>query len=310
MRFRTIFAAAALALASTMGVASAQEADTLRVCAGSPDGNYHFAASEVANRVKGSFKNVVVLTTGGSLDNLRKLSSGECDMGIVQSDVYDLYRMENPASLTSLDAFKTLYSEYVHMICPVAADFTRVTHLGKANGGLIVGPDGGGQAETWRALRKADEKLYGKVERIADSVGTAAASKVKDSKNICMLWVSGLNSPSMQAVNIMSINTPKKKAALMLLNVDDRDFKSITGSDGKPLYRFETIYRVDPNPSKNKPGMYNNLMQSSSVTVPVVDAILVTSRAYKQSLGSKEGRLVIAIEDASPTIWKRVAQPE
>lgn len=308
MRFRTILAAAALALASTMGIASAQETNTLRICAGATDGNYHFAASEIANRVKGSFKTVEVLTTGGSLDNLRKLSSGECDMGLSQSDVYDLYKLENPASITSLEAYKTLYSEYVHLICPVAADFSRVTHLGKANGGLIVGPDGGGQAETWRALRKADESLYGKVERIASSVGISSASKVKDSKNICMLWVSGLNSPSMQAVNIMSVNTPNKKASLMLLNVDDRDFKSITGSDGKPLYRFESINRVKP--SGNKAGMYNNLMQSSSVTVPVVDAILVTTRAFKQSLGSKDGRLVVAIEDASPTIWKRVAQPE
>ena len=276
----------------------------LRVCAGSPTGNYTFAANEISKRLNGVFTDVEIIETGGSLDNLRRLMAGDCDMGIVQSDVNDLFRMENPKALGELDKFANLYTEYVHVLCPVNSDWDSISDVGNNNGKLIVGPDGGGSAETWRALRTANT-AYDKSERIPDSVGIEAARKVKDSNDTCMLWVSGLNSPDMQAANLMSVNTRDREPALRLIDVDDSDFKEIKGSDGAPMYHFEKIIRRDPG---QKPGVYNNLIDDGwgedSVEVPTVDALLIARKDFKMS-NSVSSRLVIAIEDASPTIWNR-----
>jgi TRAP-type uncharacterized transport system substrate-binding protein len=274
----------------------------MRICSGPTSGNYHFAASEIGNRLTSAFQ-VTVIATRGSVANLRHLIANECDVAFVQSDVADLFKLENPTSISQLYTVKTLYSEYVQVICPVAADWSRITHVGKAKGKMIVGEDGSGTAETWRALRKADDSLYGAVERIPDA-GITALSQVKDSKDTCMLWVSGLNAPDMQAANVMSINTKDHKPSLTLISVDDRDMYYIKDSSGKPMYRFEKIYRKSA--SGNQPGMYENLMQSSSVTVPVVDALLIARKDYYDSIKPQMGRVTIAIEDASPTIWKRV----
>lgn len=296
------FVAAVLAVLGTVSVAEAADKPNLTLCTGGKSGNYFFAGEQIGNRVNNAF-NVKIETTAGSLDNLRRLSQKECDMAFVQSDVYDLYQMENPTSVNTLQSVKAVYDEYVHVLCPVKANIGRITEVGKKNMKMYVGADGGGTAETWRALRRADEKLYGKLERLTDA-GVVAANAVKDSADSCMVWVSGLNSGDMQAANIMSANTRDRKPALTLISVDDRDFKDIKNSRGQPMYRFETIERKAPR--GDKPGLYNNIMQSSNVTVPVVSALLVTRKDYYKEITAQMPRLILAIEDASPTIWNKV----
>jgi TRAP-type uncharacterized transport system substrate-binding protein len=213
--------------------------------------------------------------------------------------------------LTALVPYKVMYDEYVHLICPVAANWSRVTHVGKAKDSkIIVGPNGGGTAETWRILRSADTSLYDHVERLPDAPDIEALSQVKDSTNTCMLWVSGLNSADMRAANMLSVNTKDHKPALTLIDVDDRDMKNLKGQNGKPMYEMQTINWAAP--SGESGGQYSNLMQSSSVNVPTVHALLVMRVDYRDALkaAGKSGRLVQAIEDALPTIWGRVNPPQ
>lgn len=304
---KKLFAVVVLAVAMFVpGFANAAPANTVKFCTGSPTGNYHFAGKEISQRVGTSYT-VELVETNGSLENLRKLMAGECDWGFAQSDVIDLFVMENPAAMNGFTNLATVYEEYVHVLCATANNFSRITHVGDARAKMFVGSEGSGVSETWRALRKADEKLYSKLERVPEQ-GISAARQVKDSTKenpSCMVWVSGLNSPDMQAANLMSVNTPSRKPSLMLVDVDDRDFKGIKNSRGQPMYEFKAIAKVEPQ--GNMPGVYNNLLQSRSVTVPVVKAnLMATNKWYAQNKNNMT-RVVLAIEDASPTIWKRVS---
>jgi TRAP-type uncharacterized transport system substrate-binding protein len=281
-------------------------ANHLRLCTGSPSGNYHFAGMEILSRVGGGKE----VNTDGSLTNLRDLMDGTCTIAFSQSDVFSQFALEQPASLGAIEAWKVVYTEYVHILCPVVAGWTRVNHLGKAQGNLIVGPNGTGSAETWRILRQADDSLYEKVGRLPDPVDRESLTKVKDSKDTCVLWVSGVNAASMKIANMMSVNTKDHQPSMMLLDVNDRDMKSIKGLNGKPMYEWKEIDRKEP--SGGNPGLYENIMQSSSVSVPTVDAVLVVRSDWLKAIrpSGKADRLVQAVEDASPTIWKTVNPDE
>lgn len=312
MRKITI-AALGLAVAALPATTAWADAPTkLRICAGSPTGNYTFAAKEIQKRLGNAFAEVEIVTTGGSLDNMRRLTAGECDMAFAQSDVADLFVLENPASLSTIEPFKIIYQEYVHLLCPTASGWDGISDLG-AGSKIVVGPDGGGSAETWRSLRRANDEKYAKIERLADPVNVTSASTVKDSANTCMMWVSGLNSADMQAVNLISVNTRDRKPALRLVDIDDDAMGDILGSDGKPLYRWAEITRVEPKTDKKglpQGGVYANLIPGGwfggSVSVPVVDAKLMVRSDFKAAAASVLPRVTLAIEDASPTIWNRV----
>lgn len=294
--------------------------EVLRICTGSSTGNYAFAARELAERLTKVFREVKIVPSEGTRDNLDMAMEGKCDAWFAQSDVYAQYRTEKPASISALAPFKNIYTEYVQILCPVRSGIKTIEDLGKAKGRLIVGKDGSGGAETWRTLRGANAKLYDPVERLSQKPDILAASTVKDSTdNTCMLWISGLNSPDMQSANEMSVNTRDKKPAIALIDVHDAAFATIKGPNGVPLYEFKTITAIEPVQNKNgsvTPGMYTNLLQwsggflgmgkSQSVQVPTVSAMLGMRKDYMAAVQDKHGRIVKAIEDAMPTIAKQI----
>lgn len=317
---RKFLAAALLSTMAVSGAAVAQSTEVnpnrLRICAGSPTGNYTFAANEIAKRVSGgSFREgVTVIQTAGSLDNLRRIMAGECDIGLSQSDVAARFIAENPAALSEMRRFQSLYREYVHLICPVASGWERVNDMGRAardgrGAKLIVGGDGSGTAESWRAMRQADARLYDRVERIPESVGRASLALVRDSTDTCMLWISGQNSTDMQAASAMSVNNPTRTPRLRLVDFNDRDITNLRGPDGRPLYEVAQINRVAPR--GDSAGRYANLItggwtSAGSVNVLTVSADLMMRESYRRALGGNADRLVQAIEDAAPTINSRV----
>jgi len=292
------------------------DATRLRICAGGARGNYTFAANEIAQRVsKADFPGgVQVITTGGSLDNLRRLEAGECDVGLAQSDVTSLFQAERAGSPDALVPFSKLYEEYVHVLCPIASGWEDVGDIGKAaqsgrGARMIVGPDGSGGAETWRAMRQADVKLYERVERLPNDVGRASLGMVRDSNNTCMLWVSGLNSGDMVAADVMSVTNPARRPTMRLMDVNASRIRDLKGPNGQPMYQMRTIERTPA--TANNPGLYGNLIYdgwgADSVTVATVDAVLMMRAPYRTALRDKADGLMQAIGDASPSIWARVS---
>lgn len=282
----------------------------LRFCAGTRTGNYTFAAERIAERARSDALEVEVVTTNGAADNLRRLRAEGCDIGLSQSDVFDLQGAEDPESVRGIVPFKRVYTEYVHVLCPIASRLTGTAQFGP-NTRLVIGAEGSGTSETWRAFRAAVPRLDG-VQRIPDPVNLVAVNRVKDSRDVCMLWVSGLNSSDIQGANSMSANTPDRRRTMRLVNVDERALRVARGSDGRPMYRFEPI--------RARFGSYDNLIDPArdpesravrpgSVTVPVVDAILFARGGALDALPDRGSELVRAVEEAGPSIWARVSPP-
>ncbi len=303
-------------LAMSAALAAPAHAAGISVCTGSSTGNYTAAAKEIFSRVAGRVGEVRFVTNdenGGSLDNLRKLSAGQCDFAFAQSDVYDTYRSENPSTLNSLPVYRKIYTEFAHILCPSATGWSSLDDLAKAkkNGArvrLIVGPDGSGSAETWRTIRRADPAGLDGIERVADPVNIEAVSTIKDRKDTCMLWVSGLNSPNMELANRRSVNTRDGKPAFRLISIDDKRIYALKDPNGEPIYTAETIESKAKN---GRPGIYNNLLADTgwlstnkAVEVPTVEALLVTRQDLKQKMPRDVSTsLDQAVEDASSTIW-------
>lgn len=282
----------------------------LRFCAGTRTGNYTFAAERIAERARSDALEMQVVTTNGAADNLRRLRAGECDLGLSQSDVFDLSGAEEPESVLGIVPFKRVYTEYVHVLCPIASGLTGTAQFGPGTR-LITGAEGSGTSETWRAFRAAVPRLDG-VQRIPDPVNLVAVSRVKDSRDTCMLWVSGLNSSDIQGANAMSANTPDRRRTMRLISVNEGALRAARGSDGRPMYRFEPI--------RARFGSYDSLIDPArapesravrpgSVTVPVVDAVLFARSEALDALPGRGSELVQAVEEAGPAIWARVSPP-
>lgn len=306
---------AVAALAVLSGTARAQSGNpALRICTGSETGNYHWVASQIAMRFGNDvFEKVTLVPTTGSLMNLRKLSANECDLGFSQADVVSQYIIENPASHDSLSVFKVVYDEYVQIVCPVRSGWTALSDIADATGQrrMIVGAEGSGTAETWRIMRSVDDKKYGGIERLSEPVDITSASAVMDSRDTCMLWVSGLNSSDMIAANELSIRTPSGTPALQLISIDDEAISEIKGPDGTPLYKVRTI--TPKAAFDGLPALYDHLINNggwfshASVDVLTVPAVLMIRADYRDAIGrQRTGRIIRAVVDAQPTIWNRV----
>ena len=282
----------------------------LRICAGSPTGNYTFAAREIVARLAGPGE-VDVLATAGSGENLRRLAAGDCEIGFSQADVLALRLAEHPEEVAALDPLKRVYGEYVHLLCPIASGWTTASALdGRAR--LILGGEGSGTAETWRAFTQAVPALRA-VHRVNDPVNLVAVNRVKDSRDTCMLWISGLNSGDMQGANRMSTNTPDGRRTMRLVGMAYPELRGLRLADGQPIYRFEQIdarsgsyeHLLDPRPGPLRDG--KRVALPGSVTVPVVDAVLVVRRDFLLRLPGRGSEIIAAVEEAGPAIWARVS---
>jgi TRAP-type uncharacterized transport system substrate-binding protein len=288
------------------------ESTTVRICTGGMAGNYFFAGKEIAARMGGIFKPVII-NTSGSLDNLRRMAKGECDLSFTQGDVSNQFVIENPAQRDAMEIFHIAYTEYTHLLCPVASGWTSITEFGEAKGSrkLIVGPDGSGTAETWRILRAASPEKYDTIQRVPVPADYSSAHAVAINKDMCMLWVSGLNSNDMISTNALSIKTVNGVPSLSLASFDDRAMLKIKGNDGSPLYTVKTVSPIAP--MKNVPGMYDNLINNSgwfssaSIKMLAIPANIMIRVDFKKAMDrGMLTRIQTAIDDAQPTIWSRV----
>lgn len=290
----------ACAIAGLPQIALAQQAPaaqpTVRLCTGARDGNYEFAGIQIAQQAKGAL-NVVILNTQGSLDNLAKLDKGECDAAIVQSDAYGVYIKQNAKSALNLEKARSLYQEYLHVICNTQAKLSKITKLTKDHT-ILVGPLGGGTSTTWESFKNADPKRYGMIPTLPIG-GLRAVNIVQEgSEAACMLFVTGLKSGQINEANQVALNS---KGRLALIDADDSDLPKVKDPKGKPIYTKATI------PSGTYPGgLQPSSMFGSSVDTIAVDAVFVTNAAFINANEEPYNVLLRAVNNAVPAIRNKV----
>ena len=289
-----------LILASLAAIAlntSAYAADTFRLCTGNSALNY-FKAGHYFKAASTSVP-VEVIETKGSLDNLDKLSNGQCDGAFVQSDAMLVYSSKNAKAISGIERAGVLYQEQAHMICNRKVDLGRMVNLNKSHT-VAVGPDGSGGRTTWDAFVLADKARYSVVNTDARS-GVRALSAVAEGTQVqCALIVTALNS------SFMKNDAQQQGDNVVLVGTDDRDMtKTAKDSRGQPVYAYGEI----------PAGTYPKIQPSGAVygtkaigTIQV-DAIFVASTDWINTHEKEYDTLLRSFGAAKPRIQK-LAQPQ
>ncbi|WFU52185.1 TAXI family TRAP transporter solute-binding subunit [Bradyrhizobium pachyrhizi] len=287
-----------LIAAATLGLSaatSAQAGEKFRLCTGNAKLNYYAAGQHLKRHAK----DVEVIESKGSLDNLDKVTAGECDGAFVQSDALLVYSQRNAKAISVLQRAGVLYQEQANLLCNRKAyTSARMVDL-NSNFTVAIGPDGSGANTTWAAFVAADKARYGKV-RTSDLTGTLALSAVADGSEVqCALVITALNAP------FLKNEAPKYAGGIVLVATDDRDMtKNAKDNRGNPVYTYGEI------PSGTYKGIQpSGMFGSKSVDTIQLDAVFVANRDWISAHTSDFEKIVDGFANAKPDIEKLV-QPK
>ena len=291
--FRPLLIAGAALSALASSPAMAQQL-TFRRCTGSDAGNY-FKAGHLLKKVATPLK-VEVVPTLGSLDNLDKVTKGECDGAFVQSDALLVYSSRNAQALSAIERAGVLYQEHAHLLCNRGSGIDRVTDLTNKNT-VAVGPDGSGARTTWEAFVLADKKRYAPVQVDARS-GVRAVSAVADGSQVqCLLWVGALGS------SYLKNDAQGQGDRIVLAGTDDWDMGKVAkDARGKEVYGYSEI------PSGTYPRIQpgGTIYGTKAVKTITVDALFVTNVAWIDANASAYDRVLRGFAAAKPAIAELV----
>lgn len=262
--------AGALSLGALSTPAFSQTAakPVFKFCTAGKDGNYMKAGHILKKNV--SSVAVEPIATEGSIDNLKKLVSGECDGAFVQSDSMLVFSSTNAAAISAIERAGVLYQEQVHLVCNRAAGISRIVDL-RPTHKVAVGKDGSGAQTTMAGFKLADKKLYGNVQTDPKD-GVRALAAVADGSEVqCMLYVAAIGAP------LMKSDAAKLGDQIVLVAADDRDMaKSAKDARGKTVYSYGEI------PSGTYPGIQpgGTMFGTKTVDTIQVDALFVGSTKW------------------------------
>lgn len=159
--FKAIFVAIAMFSVSAVAPASA----TVRITTGSPTGMYmpvygvNLQSALVASP-EWSKEGVVLLQSGGSIENFNRLAKGEAEIGFGQADAYMAWRKANPTLANSVRILSRLPgSECLFMV--VAKDgLSKMSNL-SADTNIATGAAGSGSSASWEYLTQLQPKYAG-----------------------------------------------------------------------------------------------------------------------------------------------------
>lgn len=282
------------ALAAFIAAPASAQQPTFRLCTGSDAGNY-FKAGHLLKKVATSLK-LEVIPTQGSLDNLDRVTRGECDGAFVQSDALLVYSGRNAQALSAIERAGVLYQEHAHLLCNRGAGVDRVTDLtGKHT--VAVGPDGSGARTTWDAFVLADKKRYAPVQVDARS-GVRALSAVADGSQVqCLLWVGALGS------SYLKNDAQQHGDRIVLAGTDDWDMGKVAkDARGKEVYGYSeipggTYPRIQPG---------GTLYGTKAVKTITVDALFVANIAWIDANAAAYDRVLRGFAAAKPAIAELV----
>lgn len=275
---RTLLASAFLAVS----IVSAYSADsTLRVCTGNPQLKYFKTANALAEQLRGVVS-LDIKESQGSLDNLRKMSSGDCDAALVQSDSYLVYADTTPNASLKFEDVGPIYLEYAQLLCNRDSGVGKISDLkGRNDVKVAIGPAGGGTATTWYALTNKSPD-YNKVNTVPLNAELALTRIIGGHDAQCLLVVSGLGTDFMKKADTLG------KGKLQLVPFDDAAFGKITDGNNKPVYEYASI----PG------GTYYDLQYgtfSTAVSTIAVRAEFVILSSWYDANSAKYGDLSTAV---------------
>jgi len=270
---------------------------TLKFCAGVKGGNYEFTALQLQKQLKGQV-NVEVVPTAGSWENLQKVSSGECDGALAQSDALYLFSKENASGLNIQTLEPNLYSEMFVLLCNRNSGVKEFSGLTKSTK-VYTGGRGSGSDVTLRGLIRADIDNGGgdyKEVPLDNEGGASALVKLNGGQGACMAYT---GSPGNQFMK----NAEKFADNLVVVQVEDKDFNDVVYKDNKG--NSLSVWNDDVEIPSNA---YGKLMPSGAVygykSVPTVavTAAIVLSNAWAEQHPEDFGEVGLTIPDVKKLV--------
>jgi len=179
----------ALILLAPTGLKADQE-DSLRLCAGQPDGWYHDFALQLQEALSGGAGRISVIPTEGTLDNLNRLRDGLCDAALSQGDALFLGQSTFGLGRLKVEVPVPLQREYLHLMCRTDSGIKSFQDLLRRPEGrrVVTAGPGSGSFATWRALSLLEDRM----KRIrSEAVGGdgLAASLTGEDRDDCVALV-------------------------------------------------------------------------------------------------------------------------
>jgi TRAP transporter TAXI family solute receptor len=234
------------ALALSFGVAQAQQ-KTIAIGTGGTGGVYYPIGGGLANLLSKNLPGVQATAevTGGSVDNLKLLGSGQSEIGFSMADAaLDAYKGQDKFKSGKL-AVRTLMVLYPNVMHVVTIEGTGINTIADLKGKRVSTGSGGSATEVmaFRVIEAAglDKDKDMKRERlgVAESVNA-----IKDRKIDAFFWVGGL--PTSAVTDLGA--TPGVKLKL----IDHSDLADKMNAKYGNLYAANTI-KADVYPGQDKP---------------------------------------------------------
>lgn len=205
---------------AAIAMASAAQAQTVRLASGSPKGTYSTQVKEMVS-VCGDKLPIVEVNTGGSMENIDKIVGNEVTAGYTQSDA--LWLRARTEELGNIKTLLAMHPEQVHVLVKAGtrtsggimgfgakdATFRDWSNLA----GKTVAASGG-SAVTARIIRLQSEIPFNVVEYPSNDAALAAMSK--DMADAAVL-VGGAPLPSVKALNAAFRLLPASEATISKL---------------------------------------------------------------------------------------------
>lgn len=218
---------------------------TIKLCTAQPDGSYYRAGHQMMIRASMYQLEIEIVTTNGSLDNVRQLEQRTCNAALLQEDTLPYVNKLREQATLRLLKLGSIYDEYAHLICNRSSGIKQFSDL-QAGDRVLVGHPRSGSEMTWNHLsRRFPEKFSG---IISETVGGAKALKqianyqtgtVSANSAKCLFKVTSADSPLLLAID----NDKAWDKRLRLASLNIKNIVEVHDSVGDRVYQHTQIPR-------------------------------------------------------------------
>ncbi|MDO6459167.1 TAXI family TRAP transporter solute-binding subunit [Granulosicoccaceae sp. 1_MG-2023] len=233
------------------------------ITTGGKGGSYYSTGEKLADMLRGFDHDVTVERSAGSVENIKRVASGEATLGFTQLDALAWWmgRNPSPAGQSPVKVLGNLFSECVYIAVNRKGPISNEGDLETDKARIAVQKQGSGSAVTWEYMREL-EPGYTKATVVFDG-GMQALARLAaepDGDINAFMWV---NNPD--SLDQRYLQTVLGNDALELIDVDDKDLNDKFEPLGRPIYRFE------------EPDVAKGLIFDDEIETICMDAVVIAN---------------------------------
>ena len=215
---------------------------TIKLCTAQPDGSYYRAGHQMMIRASMYQLEIEIVTTNGSLDNVRQLEQRTCNAALLQEDTLPYFSNLREQANLRLLKLGSIYDEYAHLICNRASGIKQFSDL-QAGDRVLIGHPRSGSEMTWNHLNKRFPEKFSGI--ITETVGgTEALERVANYRPAtttakCLFKVTSADSPLLLAID----NDKAWDERLRLSSLNLKNITEVHDKAGDRVYQRTHIPR-------------------------------------------------------------------